>query len=539
MIESERFFVLVELCLDREASEEEMAELQALLREEPEARERFWEAAEWHGLYRQWGEQESGRVAAQAVRRGRPVPGSARPVARAVRRGPVKAAARRKIVSFPFWKLAAGIAAMAAVVVLVLMNKSPVPMPAPVATLAQVSGAVWSTSEGPEQGARLKPGRLELERGAVVIAFDRGAHVVLEGPADFELLGDNSSVLRAGRLRAHVPASAHGFMVKTPQFTAVDLGTEFGCDLAPSGIGELHVFAGRVDLSTDAGPGAPVELHEDQAMRIDHGATTSIPAQPSSFLSEDDLARREFQEKGDFLDAWRIASRELDENPATLLHFDFEGAPGGMLPNRALQGPPGLSATVLGCQPAEGRWAGKGALTFQSPGDRIEFALPGQFQSLTLLAWVRVASLHAGHNPLIVGGGAQPGSVHWYIYHGGGLGLDLGRETDPNRIFLHTRQVIMAQNLDSWVFVACVIDGATGSLTEYLNGELVGARFGFACPPLELATADVGNAPEGEPANPDHASSNFNGSIDELAVLSTPLSGDDIAQMYQMGKSAP
>ncbi|MGC3988775.1 MAG: hypothetical protein QM796_03625 [Chthoniobacteraceae bacterium] len=573
MMDDARFSQLLERCLDREASAEERAELQTWLREEPTARARFWEAVEWQALFRQWGEQEWGRVAAEEERRAMPMPLAMRAALTPARQKNRKTVRSDKIIPFPALSWAIGIAA-AVVAMMFLTAKAPVhaPLPvaiakpaietvliatptpavalipanvplvtpppiAPVAIIAQEEGAVWN-SENFTPGARLRPGRLQLERGVVLIAFNRGAHVVLEGPADFEIRDDNSSVLRAGRLRAHVPVSAHGFKVETPQFTAVDLGTEFGCDLGSDGVGELHVFTGKVDWQAAEGKSAVVELNANQALRIENGLATRIAAQPLSFLSESDLARRAMQEKGDWLSAWRLASRQLELHPATVLHFDFENASGATLPNRAPRAAMISNAMIHGGKLVDGRWPGKGAMSFRNWGDRLEFALPGMYPSLTFVAWVQVRDLHVGFNPLIMTRSLQAGQVNWFIHRDGGLGISVAeaKVPAPAQNFLHTQPVIGPQNFGTWVMVACVLDGPSGIATLYLNGVKVGSRPGFVHGPFTLTNAEVGNSLGHDSNIPGESRPNLDGSIDELAIFSTTLPARQIARLYQQGR---
>ena len=530
----QRLSVLVERYLDRDATAAETSELQASLRDDAEARMRFWEAVEWHALFRQWGEQEWGRKEAKAQSPVSPIPSAPRPPSRTAKYARAKEGYDRKIVRFPFARWAAGIAAAAAVVLLFLAIQSP----APVASIDRVASAVWS-SKKLTPGTRLTPGRLQLKEGAVVIAFDRGARVVVEGPADFEVRGDNSLALHAGRVRARVPASAHGFSLETPQFTAVDIGTEFGCDVALNGVGELHVFAGKVDLLPGDSRTAAVQLSENQAMRINGSLVTPLPARPLSFAGEDDLVGQELRAKGDFLGAWGMASRQLNQSPATVLHFDFEKASGSLVSNRAHRAGPRFDATFVGCQPAEGRWPGKGALTFKNARDRMEFALPGQFESLTLFAWVRVASVHTGQNPLVMGRADRgPGAVHWYIYGRGALGLGVLSKTNETSVdwnTFHSEPVLEPHHLGSWIFVASVFDGAAGIATHYLNGKPVASKAGIVRGLLQLAVTDVGNHAPGlhKPGEPPP---NFDGTIDELAVLSTALTAQDVARLYRQGQ---
>lgn len=509
---NERFAMLMDRYLDREADAAEISELQTILRENAGARERFWERAEWHALYRQWGEQEWGHQAARAERSAAPKP---------VRPTPLKVLPRRKPKCFPVARWAVvGIAALAAVVLAYFA----VLATSPVATLERVADARWKSGTM-ETGAKLKKGRFQLEKGAIVLSFKRGARAVIEGPADFEIRGDNEMNLTSGRVRARIPASAHGFRVETPQFTAVDLGTEFGCDAGLSGAGELHVFTGKVDMQTSGS--TVVHLSETQAMRMEHGVPTPLGARPLSFLSEEDLTLRELREKGDFFGAWQIASRQFDANPATVLHLDFENT-GAVVRNRALKAPPQSDATMLGCKSVEGRWPGKPALAFNSGGDRLKIALPGHFQSMTIVAWVRVESLLGGKNVLLSGRNRNDGEVSWYLYSDGSLGIGVLSPYGWHNF--NSEPVFNRKAVGSWAFLATVLDGPSGTATHYFNGKPVGSKEGLVKNPLQLAAADIGNRINFE---------KFAGDIDELAVLSAPMSSEEIARLYQQGKPAP
>lgn len=525
---------LVERYFDREASVDEITELQTLLKENAEARERFWKAAEWHALFRQWGEQEWGREVAKAQRPAMPV--VSRPVPPARGNTAVKRSTRRKIVRFPFAQWATGIAAAAAVILFLTLQPR-----GPVATLDQVAHVTWKSGKF-EAAGRLKPGLFQLETGAAVIAFDRGARVVVEGPAEFELRDDNSMTLRSGKARAHVPESAHGFKLQTPRFTAVDLGTEFGCDVSPDGAGELHVFEGKVDLHSGPARKSSIQLSENQAMRLEGEATTPLPARPLAFLSENELACRQLRESGDLLAAWRMASRQLDEHPAMLLHFDFQETSSAAIPNTSKRAPLGSNAKIISGVPGEGRWPGKGARTFQAPGDRLEFSLPGQFESLTLLAWVRVDRIHGEKNSLVMGHSSQTGEVHWYLYGNGALGIGVLSKTEDvsaNWRNFHSEPLVNEVTPGSWVFVATVLDGSTGIATHYFNGKAVASRDGMVRTPLQLTVANIADHEPTELRKSGDPPFNFSGGIDELAILSTALPPEDIARLYQQGTPNP
>lgn len=161
---------------------------------------------------------------------------------------------------------------------------------APIAVLTRAADAVWAdASFAPQPGSALKPGWLRLKAGAVQVEFSRGARVVVEGPAEFQLVSDNEGRLGFGRLWAHVPPKAHGFTVRARDFTAVDLGTEFGCKVPPDGPAEVHVFGGSVEVRDAAGLQA---MRANQALQLATTGSREIPAQRRGFLGEEQMPQR-------------------------------------------------------------------------------------------------------------------------------------------------------------------------------------------------------------------------------------------------------
>ena len=72
-----------------------------------------------------------------------------------------------------------------------------------VATLIRAQQCQWAGSSLPTvEGARLKPGMLDLIEGLAVLRFDSGAELVLEAPATVEVLDGMNCKLRRGTLVA-------------------------------------------------------------------------------------------------------------------------------------------------------------------------------------------------------------------------------------------------------------------------------------------------------------------------------------------------
>lgn len=168
--------------------------------------------------------------------------------------------------------------------------------PAPV-IVAQLTGfheAVWAEeSLSPQEGAWLQGGqRLALTSGMAEVMFRSGATVLIEGPAQFDLLGSNTGHLAQGRVTAKVPQPAHGFTVETPNARIIDLGTEFGVQVAQEQSG-VQVFEGKVEVAPKSpSTGATTKgrvLVAGQGIVIDKSGVVVLEEQPDAQAFRRDL----------------------------------------------------------------------------------------------------------------------------------------------------------------------------------------------------------------------------------------------------------
>lgn len=97
----------------------------------------------------------------------------------------------------------------------------------PVATLASSENAAWESELPTTPGSELTPGFLNLKSGVATIEFTSGAELVLEAPAELELVTPMKARLLSGAAVINVPDPATGFVVETPDGYAVDYGTRF------------------------------------------------------------------------------------------------------------------------------------------------------------------------------------------------------------------------------------------------------------------------------------------------------------------------
>lgn len=142
-------------------------------------------------------------------------------------------------------------AAAAVLLFFVFARYAPIPSYPEVATLADSISAKWSDAAGDmEKGQRLRAGEgpLRLAEGLATLQFDNNTQVVIEAPAEFQILTEETIRLRYGKLCATVPQEAIGFTVNTQTARVIDLGTVFGVQADISGDTSLHVLQGKTTL---------------------------------------------------------------------------------------------------------------------------------------------------------------------------------------------------------------------------------------------------------------------------------------------------
>jgi Concanavalin A-like lectin/glucanases superfamily/FecR protein len=415
-----------------------------------------------------------------------------------------------------------------------------------VAVLTRATDVVWTQpANSPGVGSALSPGWLRFSAGAVQIEFSRGARIVLEGPAEINLISNNEAFLQAGRLRANVPEPAHGFKILSPEFTLVDHGTEFGCVVSPQAQSEVHVFTGEVEVHAAESKETQRSLRHAEAVRVNPQQLTNIVARPDLFLTEEGLSRRQTERTIASMERWRTASKALAQMPGALIHVDFnqESEWSRSLLNQAQ---PNQLGSIVGASWTEGRWPGKGALEFKSVGDRVRLQVPGKYESLTFMTWARIDALPHKQHALIMGESFQPGEVHWYVYKDGSLGLgvrvgDNASQNDGQWRTYHSRPCITAEKLGQWAFLVTVFDGETGRITHFYNGEMVGTSKSGIHVPLHLAACEIGNwgvdvnSAMWKNTGGGSARRSFRGAIDEFTVISQPLYEQEIHRLYEAG----
>ena len=413
-----------------------------------------------------------------------------------------------------------------------------------VALVTQLVGVTWEDTGGNvEVGDALPPGRFAIQAGHAQLEFFCGATVVVEGPAELDLVSVTHARVKHGRLRAHVPPAARGFSVEVEGLKVVDLGTEFGLSVSDSGA-NVQVFDGEVELHPHASE--PRLLKSGQGVtRTATGVYQDAEVAPENFVDIASLeSRAQLQDTAHYR-RWKEWSTDLRHDPRLITYYTFDESTdwerrltcSTMPPNSELDG------AIVGAREVSGRWLGKRALEFKQPADRVRVQIPGEYQSLTLAAWVKIDSLDRWYNSLFLTDGYDRGEPHWQILDDGRLYFSVRPveqgESGP-RDFKALSPSFWKPSLNGkWIHLAVTCDVETNTIIHYLNGNVLSRH---AVPAAQMPkTTRIGTASIGNwalPTLPDSrfAIRNLNGSMDELALFAASLTADEIKEMYRRGK---
>ena len=242
-----------------------------------------------------------------------------------------------------------------------------------VAVLLQAAGAEWEKTDLPARvGTPLRPGVLRLRAGCAQLEFYCGATVVLEGPAEIQLISRSQAYCAGGKLRVTVPPQAQGFTIGSPRLDVVDRGTEFGLQVGAAGKTEVHVMQGKVELyDPGASPknAAHKALTTGQAVRAEvAGALHPIALNAASFLTAKELAVRSQADAQRRQAKWQESNDRVRKDSSLLVYFVFEGKQpwDRELPDLS---PAAHAGAIVGCSWVNGRLAWQASTGIQA-GER-------------------------------------------------------------------------------------------------------------------------------------------------------------------------
>ena len=405
-----------------------------------------------------------------------------------------------------------------------------------VAVLSRAVDVVWDkASERRNIGSGLGPGRLALRSGLIQIEFFSGVSLVVEGPAELEIVSSMEAFCHKGRMRAFVPHPAKGFTVHTPGVDVIDWGTEFALQVNEAQECELHVITGEVELESRTTFTVPEELNRlttGQAVRYtDTGEVSEIVADLMSFIGHVRLMEMAESTYGVRYENWLLQTERLQADPARILYYTFQDhKPWDRIVRNAgaVHAMPSDGA-IVGCKWTEGRWPRKGALEFKRTTDRVRIFVPGEFESISCLAWVRIEGMETWLNSLMLTDGWDEGELHWQLSNHGEI--DMGIQGSINAL---SPPVIAPAHLGHWVHIASVYNPAAQELVHYFNGVPVSRHDLVNVVGVRIGAAEIGNW------NPNNIKSqtlrSLNGRIDEFGLFSRAFSDAEVQAIYVAGR---
>ncbi len=395
-----------------------------------------------------------------------------------------------------------------------------------VAVLTRDVNVQWEgEGTGPQVNEPLSPGWLRIKSGIAQVEFFQGACVLIQGPAELNLISAGEAYCNRGKLSAQVPPQARGFKIGTPNGTIVDLGTEFGLDIGAD-TAEVHVFKGEVELHREQ---QMKSLKEGQAAAFAaSGTPQEVAANAAGFVTLNDVETRSGELLRKQFDHWQERSVLLNADPQLRMRFDFQDENGSRsLRNRALHGQDVPDGSIVGGAWTEGRWPGKRALDFRNVSDRVRVSVPGRYEALTLTAWVRVNGLDRAFNSLFMSETWSDGRIHWQITRDGRVRLGVAAYRGAPHADYDTDVYFTPERFGQWTHLAVVCDPATKEIRHYINGVLRSQKSVTHPVTLQLGNADLGNwnvpGPQGRvPIR------HFSGAMDEFALYGRALREEEI-----------
>lgn len=248
---------LIEAYLDDSLAPREVARLSARLEQDKDARALYLKLSRQHAALTLWGEQQTGRAAAQPPGETIPFP------------SPRRTARRR-------WAWLAAAAGLAVATLLTWRLARPAP-----AMMTYAGDAVWETGTGPRADGDLARGEHVLRAGVTRFVTRAGAAVSVAAPARFRLVSADRIELSEGRLTARMQREDARLTVVSGGAEITDLGTSFGVDATQPGKAQVVVFDGEVAVKK--GAGQELRLTEGQAAQASEMSVAAAKYDPEAF----------------------------------------------------------------------------------------------------------------------------------------------------------------------------------------------------------------------------------------------------------------
>ena len=398
-------------------------------------------------------------------------------------------------------------------------------------TLVKSVSADWGSQKKYEIGAEFNPGAHSLMAGYCELSNNKGVKLIVEGPAEFELISHKKVKLQKGTLVATVDDDKLGFEVDTPKTNVLDLGTEFGVSVQENGDTEVHVLEGKVETRTGK---SKTLITKSQATLITAKETVTKEADAGRFM--------------------RILPEKTNDN-MSYIQWSFDEGQGKVSAYKGMNIEDKdfdayLSSTYengTGPQWIDGKF-NKG-INFDGKGNYVETGFPGigGDKARSVAFWVKIPRDAKTYQATSM--------VAWGSYLGKGRTWQIAwnwQEKDGNmgaiRAGLYHGQIVGTKDLrdDQWHHIAVVMfgDGKPDVSTHillYVDGKLEPAsRKSILEVQTDIESKKSTKVLMGRDAM-DHLYNHrkhkvFKGKLDEVYIFNFALNDDQIRQLMEYNK---
>lgn len=412
--------------------------------------------------------------------------------------------------------------------------------------VAAASEAHWGPGVDLEVNDLIPLGSLDLQTGLVKLELFSGAVFLVEGPAEFEVLSPMEIELTSGLARMVVPPPAGGFLLHTREGIIDHRESESLCRVSAEAV-EMHVLSGKIEWIQEEETPKPLTKGESlRWLSVEKRAEAELsfnPALPGALRSFD---ADESNRRLDRFETWQGFGRTLRDDERLLAKFPMETG-SRSVSDRQVEDVSrhAYHGARVRAEFAPDRWGNPfGSLDFSPTGSRVRVTIPGEFESLTLMCWVKIDSLDRLFNSLFLTDGHELHEPHWQLMNDGRIFFSVrAREqkgkTDKHHAF--SPPIWTPTQGGQWMHLATVYDGNAFTVTHYLNGEAISIdQIPDELKPekVVIGAASIGNW--SEPVyrkDAEFAVRNLNGSIDDFTLFSAALSAAEILEIYE--SSAP
>ncbi|PQO46971.1 LamG-like jellyroll fold domain-containing protein [Blastopirellula marina] len=417
----------------------------------------------------------------------------------------------------------------------------------PIAVISRMVDVVMAPGEAALHiGQSVPPQQVTLQSGLVQFDFLNGVTMVVEGTVELELISQTRCKLLRGQARVYASSQEDGFTLETEDATFIDRGTEFGVRVTPGKESEVHVIDGQVDVTPRATAEATRSVTTGNAVNVSpNHPPQDIGFRPDDFPSINGVAQRLSAQTAERFQQWRKNRQEILEDEDLVVFYDFQSNPDNAqkVVNRVSSG---LDGTIVGCKIAEGRWPGKESLEFKGFHDRVRINIPGEFDAITLSAWIRIDGFDRTFSSIMLTDYFQDGHIHWQFRSSGHIEMGI-RPKHEERILYLSDPELGFDDLGRWLQLVTVFDPDLGKVFHYLDGRLImiapietGREASYRAPTetldkLRIGYAELGNWRRKDPGEP-YSIRSLNGRLDEFSVYSRALNEAEVQRLYEIGK---